>query len=361
MSEIKAKSAKSTVWLAVLGIAILAGLYTTYKVVTEGLTIYGANDQVVWTLPLAAYTFFSLMSAGSALVATLPQVLGFQQFVTLTKRTTVLSIAALVAAFICMFLELGNPWHMLSYITSPNPSSSLWGLGVLYLLQFVFLLIMFWRLNKGKSFKWLAIFVFGLAVLSSTTLGSTFGLVEARSFYFGEFMPIYFLLNALLSGLAVIILANLFQKIGHVEDLDKLLRIVLGVALIFFVWRTFVGLYASSPEFESFKHMFGTWMYQVEFWLGLALPFLLLLVPTFREMVWARFSAAGLVLAGIFVRSLLLVESGLSIPGDPRLTGVPGFVTVSYTVWEWLAFVFALAVLFLLYTIGDKYFNLETA
>jgi molybdopterin-containing oxidoreductase family membrane subunit len=365
MAEVKGNNTRYIAWLVILGLAILAGLFATYKVLTEGLTMYAANDTVVWTLPLVAYTFFSLLSAGSALVAAFPQVLGILQYDALIKRATMLAVGALIAAFVCMFLELGSPWKMISYITSPNPSSSLWWLGVLYLMQLVFLVIMLWRLKKGQSVKVLSILVFLMAIACATTLGSTFGLVEARSFFFGEFMPVYFLLNASLIGLAVTLLvckivsseknASLFDELG------KILQFALGVTLIFFIWRNIVGSYASSQEYEVAKHMTGTFLYQVGLWLGLVLPFLLLILPALKKTLWAQIAAAGLVLVGEFVRIILYVESGLSIAGDPRLNGLPSFATTSYTVWEWLVVVFALAVLMLLYTLGEKYFKLEAA
>ncbi|MBC8505515.1 MAG: polysulfide reductase NrfD [Anaerolineales bacterium] len=365
MAENTQATRKYYVWVSILGIAILAGLVTAFQVFTKGLGIYGGNDTLVWTLPIAAYVFFALTSTGLTLVASIPTVFGVKQFDLVAKRAIYLAIASLIAAFISLGLDLGSLSNLIHFLTSPNMASPMWWMGALYVLEVILLGVKFWRMQvsdlTSRFYTVLSVLAFLVAIAASSTLGVVFGSIEARPSFFGEFMPVYFLLNALLSGLAVIILSNLIKKIDPVEDFSNLLRVVLGLALILFVWRTFVGLNANSPEYASFKHMSGTWLFQVEFWLGLVLPFLLLLVPVFRDKVWAKFATAGLVLAGLFVRGLLLVESGLSIPGDPRLTGVPGIATVSYTVWEWLVFVFALAVLFLLYTIGDKYFDLETA
>lgn len=145
MSANSNRSTRSVVWIAILLIAILAGLFTTYKVLTNGLVLYSANDVIVWTLPLAAYVFFSLSSAGLALVASFPIVFGLERYMPFVKRAVVLSLAALTAAMVSMFLELGTPWHIIAYFISPNPMSSLWWLGILYPLQLVFLVVFFLR------------------------------------------------------------------------------------------------------------------------------------------------------------------------------------------------------------------------
>ena len=53
-------------WIGLLGLGILLGLWTTFKVYTVGFTVYAKTDVLVWTLPLSTYIFFSLTSAGLA-------------------------------------------------------------------------------------------------------------------------------------------------------------------------------------------------------------------------------------------------------------------------------------------------------
>lgn len=364
------KSPQFILWMAALVIALLAGFFTAYKVFTEGQVLYGATDTHVWTLPLAAYTFFSLVSAGLALVASGIMVFGFDQYKPLVKRTVFLAIVSILAAFACMLLELGSPGNAVNFVTSPNPQSSLWWLSVLYTLHIVILVVTLWQLLAGKSGKVLGYVMFLLALVASSALGSTFGLVEARPVYFGEFLPIYFILRALLSGLAVILLIGLalayFTKSEKdsslFDELAKPFSAVVGIALIFFIWRSIVGSYAYSPEYNAFKHAMGTWPYQFELWLGLVVPLGLMIIPQFRKTVWAKVTAAALALVGVFAGSVQLLESGLSIPATGRAAvDFPVLEAAHYPVWEWLVVVFGLAVLLFLFTLGEQFLKLESA
>lgn len=360
------------IWIVVLAIAVLAGLYTTYMVLTTGHVLYSANDVVVWTLPLAVYAFFGLTSAGLALLASIPLVFKIQRYEPTAKRATLLAIAALLAAFVSMFLELGSPWNLLNFLISPNPSSTLWWLGILYAFYLVFLVAMLWSMRAGKSSRGLSVPVFVFAILIPSTLGATFGLTEARPIYFGEFLPVYFPATALLTGLAVFILVSLafyrFARSGLSEaqatlynELAKILGVVIGITLLLFVWRSIVGLYAAAPEYEAFKRLVSSWPYHVQLWLGLVVPLILMAMSTIRQTTAGKVAASVLVLLGVFVGLVVLVESGLVAPIGPFAVEIPTLVIPIHTIWEWLVVAFAFAVMLLLYTLGERFLKLDKA
>lgn len=357
------------VWIAILLIGVVVGLFTTYRVVTTGLVLYSANDVIVWTLPLATYAFFSLTSVGLALTASIPLVFDIEQYKPLGKRAVILALAALVAAMVSMFLELGTPWHIYAYFTSPNIKSSLWWLGVFYPLQLVFLIILFQKLRAGKGHKPYGLIVLLLAIAIASTLGSTFGFTEARPIFYGPFMPIYFLLTAILDGLAALLLVSLVlyrlrgadHQEGAADVYDGLARyfgVVIGLSLLFFVWRTFMGLYANSPEYAGVKQAIGLPAYQFTLWLGLVVPLVMMIFPGVRQTLWGKITAGVLVLWGAFTANVLIIEWGMVVPPGPRATQFPRLVTPTYTIWEWLVFVFALAVGLLLYSLGERYLQL---
>ncbi|RME99465.1 MAG: hypothetical protein D6768_15010 [Chloroflexi bacterium] len=372
METTKNSSPLYIIWLAILGIVVLAGLYTTYQVLKTGHILYSANNIVVWTLPLATYAFFSLTSAGLALIASIPLVFKMQRFESIATRAILLSIAALLAAGVSMLLELGEPWHVVNFLTSPNPMSTLWWLSVLYSIFLILLLVMLWRLRAGKSSRILSILVFALAILIPSTVGATFGLTEARPIYFGEFLPIYFPVTALLSGLAAFMLVSLayYQISGAgqsgaqtslLDDLAKILGAAIGINLLFFAWWSVVGLYASAPEYEAFRQLVSSWPYHVQLWLGLVVPLVLMVVPSVRRSIGGKVAACALVLLGVFVGLVVVVESGLVVPIGPFAVEIPTFVIPNHTIWEWLVVAFAFAVMMLLYTLGEKYLKPGTA
>lgn len=183
-------------------------------------------------------------------------------------------------------------------------------------------------------------------------------------------MPIYFLLTALLNGLAVFTLvtlvyyqvteADLSEEITTLyNQLGQVFSVVIGVSLIFFIWRTVMGLYAYSPEYNGVKHMIRLLPYQFSVWLGSAVPLIMMVIPAIRKSLWGKITAAALVVLGGFTTNILIVEWGMVVPPGPRITQFPELASPSYTPWEWLVFVFALAVALLIYTVGEQYFELE--
>ena len=137
------KSIKVQLWYGFLGLGLLIGLFTVYKVFTVGFVLYAKTDILVWTLPIAAYVFFSLTSTGLAFVSSLPVVFGMKRYQPIEKRTALLEIAVLLAGFTCLLLHLGSPWNVIYFALSPNVASPLWWLAVLYGIYLALLLASF--------------------------------------------------------------------------------------------------------------------------------------------------------------------------------------------------------------------------
>jgi molybdopterin-containing oxidoreductase family membrane subunit len=359
-------------WIVLLAIALLGGLVTAYKVLTVGHVIYGGNDVLFWTLPLATYMFFALTSTGLTFVASIPLVFGIKRYEPVAKRAVFLAIAALIAAFVSLLLETGSPLNMINYLTSPNLTSTLWWMGMLYGSYLALLLAMFWKMHTGNASKALGIVAFGFAVAASSTLGASIGLTEARPAFFGAFTPVYFLLTALLGGLAAFVLFSLVRQqlarsplpesqTALYNELGRIFGFVIGITLLFFIWRTIVGLSATYPGFGAFKYIVSSWPFRFELWLGLVVPLILMLVPSVRAGVIGKLTASTLVLLGLFSQRMELLLTGQIMPDGPMAVGLPEIVSYTPTIWEWLVVASALAAMLLLYTLGERYLKLAAA
>ena len=119
-------------WLGLIGVAILAGLYAGFRLLTEGHYLFNANDVLMWSLPLGVYIYLALTSTGLTLLASLPLVFGVKKFEPLAKRLVFLAIATLAGGFVSIGLELGDIFHMFYIIISPNFSSPIWWMGFIY-------------------------------------------------------------------------------------------------------------------------------------------------------------------------------------------------------------------------------------
>lgn len=367
------KSFKVQLWYGLLGLGILLGLITLYRVFTTGFVLYAKTDILVWTMPVAAYVFFSLTSSGLAFVSSIPVVFGIKRYQPIEKRTAYLELAVLIAAFSCLLLHLGSPWNVFYYIFSPNFSSPLWWLGMLYGVYFVVLLLSFWQMHTASVSRTLGTLTFIIAIGTATVLGWLFGFPEARPVHSANFLAMYFPLTGFASALAAVLLISLvYHHFSNTplsqgdknlyEDIGSLFGLVLAVTLIFFIWRTIIGgISASALEFSGFRHMLSSGWYHLALWIGLIIPLLLVAIPSLRKATWSKILASALFLAGMFAGRVEMVLSGLVMPTGPKAEAQPPFVSYWPTIWEVFVFVFAIALLLLIYTVGERHLKLAAS
>ena len=362
---------KGRLFIGVLSLGILAGLITTFRVFTTGFVLYAKTDILVWTLPVAAYIFFSLTSAGLAFVSSIPLVFNIKRYEVIEKRIVFLEIAVLCAGFICLILHLGSPWNVFYFLLSPNLASPLWWLATLYGIYLVVLLASFWKIHTAHASKALGTVVFLIAIGTSTALGWLVGMTDARPALNPSFLPVYFPVTAFACGLAATLLFSLAssyfseapmsaERTALFNEIAKVFGVVIGVTLVLFIWRSITGAISSSViEFAAFRHMVGSLSYQTELWLGLVVPFILMVLPSVRITTWGKVVASTSLLFGMLAGRLELVLTGEIMPMGPMAEGIPEFVSYFPTISELLVAIFALAVMLLLYTLGDRHLNLD--
>jgi molybdopterin-containing oxidoreductase family membrane subunit len=226
-------------------------------------------------------------------------------------------------------------------------------------------------MHTARNSKGLGIFTFIVAIATSTALGWLFGLPDARPAFSANFLAMYFPLTGFGSALAAVLLFSLayhhFARIPLSEgdrklygDLSKLFGLVMAFSLVFFLWRTIVGgVSATAVEFAGFRHMLGSGWYHLALWVGLVIPLLLIAMPSLRTATWGKVTAAVLFLVGMFAGRLELVLSGLVMPTGPKAEGQPPFISYWPTIWEVFVFVFALAVMLFIYTLGERNLKLS--
>lgn len=363
---------KYYLWIGLLGLGIVLGLFTIFRVYTVGFSLYAKTDVLVWTLPLSTYIFFSLTSAGLAFVSSFPVVFKIQRYAEIEKRTVYLEIAVLMGSFVCLLMHLGSPLNVIYILFSPNPASPLWWLALLYSAYFVLLLSAFWRIHTGTMSRTLGMMIFMIAIFTSTTLGWLLGMTDARPTLNASFFSFYFPLTGLASGMASLILATMVYSSLSNKPLStesealfyefaRLMGIVTGVITILFLWRTISwGISSTAIEFGAFKHMIGSILYNIEFWLGLVIPTLLMVVPKVRATISGKITASVLLLVGMFSGRLEFVLSGVVRPLGQMAEGRPEFVSYMPTIYEVFVSLFGFAVILLIYSLGERYLKLET-
>ncbi|MBI9053809.1 MAG: polysulfide reductase NrfD [Bacteroidales bacterium] len=371
------KNGKSFIlWLGFLGIFLALGAFAALRLYTQGSdAVFHADDSVPWTLLIASYVFFVLTSTGATIVASLSMVFGFTKFDPMVKRAIFIGLISLVAGFLSMGLELGDPLHMFYYFLTPNFKSPIWWMGAFYMSLLIILSIKFWQIHKGigsvKLRKILSITALILEIAALTTLGSVFGFIEARPTYFGEFIQVYFLFSSIISGISAIFFFSLIvYKLKYngipeslksmFESLSKIFGAFIGITLLFSIWRILIGLYANRPEFDALHYIIDTWHYRVEIFIGLMVPFAIMIIPNFRKTFTGKLLAAILVFIGLGIERMNMVMLGQIRPIFPQFLESKHIISYFPTFWEWAIAMFSLALMIFLYSLGEKYLKLET-
>ena len=369
-----AKKGLFSTWMAILGLAVLIGLYTTYRLFADGHVLFNTNDVIIWSLPLGVYIYLALASSGLTILAALPLVFGIRKYEPFAKRLVFLAIATLCGAFVSIGLELGNVFHMIYIMLSPNFSSPIWWMGAIYSVELVVLIVKFALMHKGdwhSGFsKLLATVSFLLALLAPLMIGSIFGITESRVTYFGPVMSIYCLLMAFMSGTALFLfyslIVNKLIENGVAAELYNEIAMIFtyatGVVVGFTLLKFAIESATVVPEFlvyHQFEHAFGTFRgFHTEVLLGLYLPFVLLLIPAVRASVGGKIVASLLILIGTLLMHMEILLAGQSHPVGPKAEQYPEFIKYFPSIWEFLVFLFALAIMLILYTLGERYLKL---
>ena len=369
----------STALMALLGVGVVAGTAAIIYVLSVGhLHAYNLTREVPWGILISTYVFFVVSSTGLCLVSSLGHVFGIKQFEIIGKRAILLAILTLLVGFGTIAMELNHPFRMIIWVMlNPNLASPIWWMGTLYGIYLVLLCVEFYALMKHKHKLAATIGLLGFiaAVTAHSNLGAVFGLLEARPFWHGSFLPIYFILSAMVSGgalLAMIIyLNNTFRgrKIpaderNFMQSLGKLQALLLGILIFFVVWKIIPGLYGSPPgKFEATMAML-TGPLSVNFWLfevliGLAIPFAILINKRTRT-AFGVMLAGVLSTVGIFFMRYDLVVAGQLVPmrvdkaenASPLLQYVPSPAEITIVIG-------AICLCVLLYVFAERKLDLK--
>jgi molybdopterin-containing oxidoreductase family membrane subunit len=220
-------------------------------------------------------------------------------------------------------------------------------MGTLYGAYMFFMIIEFILLllnhHKYAMYAGLSGLISGIAAHSN--LGAILGMLHAREYWYGPYMPIYFIASAMASGCAAIIFFTyLGYKVNNekldkpmeraLEVVSKLCTLLLAVIMFFTTWKIITGFAASSGKIEAIRALLSG-PYSTNFWLfevliGMLSPFILLLISKGKN-INMMFTASALMIIGIFFMRYDLVVVGQIVPSFHEL-GVNDFPhLLSYT------------------------------
>ncbi|NLA41864.1 MAG: polysulfide reductase NrfD [Smithella sp.] len=353
---------------------VVAGIHSVYIVGSRHA--YGTTREIPLAMLIATYAFFVITSTGLCLVSSIGHIFGVERFMPIAKRAVLLSVITIMSGFLVIGLELENPFRLAVYLfLSPNFTSNIWWMGVLYAFEVVLLILEFTFIlldkHKASVVAGLLGILFGIAAISN--LGGVFAMLNGREFWYGPYLPIFFIASAFLMGCAAVIFFTVLAYCVHREPLDrsmadslaavgKLAGVMLAVTMFFTIWRM-VTLAVGGTHGMLVRDALVSGPFAFNFWalevgLGMILPFALVLWSAGKR-IGPLFLASALVIFSSFFMRLDMVVAGQIVPlywelGVREYTGLHTYSPAWHEILVVLAGVGLTGAAFLL---GEKVFQ----
>jgi len=374
----------SNIWLGLFLVLSALGIYGVGNIIINGhANTLGVTRTVPWGILISSYEFFVVASVGLCLISSMGYAFGIDRYKLIARRSIVLAIATLLCGFGIIGLELGHPFRMLIYsVTSPNLHSPVWWMGTLYGLYLVCMIILLYFLftKNYKSAQAVGLIGFFTAIAANANMGAVLGLLEARPFWHGPFLPIYFILSALIVGSAMILIiisiahggqSRLPEKFTELsKGVSKILGLLLGIMIVFEIIKIIASTYGMPPEkYEAMKVLlngelsFNFWFFEVM--LGMIIPFLIIIFTKGNNIKATLVASISAVIGSFFMRYDLVIAGQLypmraATPGaGVQGATANGFVTYVPSFTEIAIVIGAISFCCFLYLAAERFLNLN--
>ena len=292
--------------------------------------LYNIEHEMPLGILIALYFYLTGLSAGSFIISTLAYGFGMIKFKPLGKIGVVLATGLLVVAPMILLFDLEQPlrfWHLILYLRITSPIT--WGTFLLSLYP-VNCLVYGYFMFKGdmKRTKIFGLIGIPLALLVHGYTGFILALGKARVLWNTAIMPPIFLVSAMVSGLAMMILVVVIKDyiIQRKKDPNRELIYALGKFLVASIVLDLlligidltVLLTSHTEAYEAAMLLlngdFSLPFLGVEVFLGGIVPLFFFLSPFTRRWIPGLAFASVLVMIGILAMRYIMVVGGLSIP-----------------------------------------------
>jgi Ni/Fe-hydrogenase subunit HybB-like protein len=365
----------AVLWIALAGLVVSAA-FVFFKLGAQGHAAFNmTSNGVQWGLPIVVYDFFLLTSTGLAMIAALALLFDAADFGTIAKRCLWLAICGLAGGVTALFLELGYPLRSLWAIPlNMQTQSPLFWKVLFIVLYVVVLLLMVGRVSRpgwsGRSIRGLALVLLFAAMGVTMIAGSVFGMMAMRPFWFGGGIPVAFLIESALGGLAFALFFT-YMAYGFRQDrlpagvralftgrMPAVFASVIVLHVLFVGARVVAGLWSNADGLQVWSHVVASPLFQFEIWLGLVAPLLLMLSPGLRTKGGVQVVAAALVMLALFIARYSFIIGGQLVPMF-KGSWVHGLIQYRPSIAEWALLLMAIFVANVVNAIGEKRFDLS--
>ena len=398
-------SKSEKIFLTVLVLFILAGVYALIVQIVDGHIATGMRDNVVWGIYIANFIFFIGISYAGALIS------GILHLLRVKWRTPIIRIAEIITVIstligptyilLCMG-RLDRLHHLVLFGRIQSPI--IWDVLAIstYLIGSVIFLYLaairdfavlrdypFKNKWRAKLYKLFAVDFIGnseqnqyldraldimsaiiipLAILVHSVLAWIFGMTLRPGWHSTIFAP-YFVVAAVFSGTGVLIIALwLYRKYYHLEayitkihfNYLGIILMILGALYAYFTFSEYLTSWYGSEtwEMEVLYKLFDPdeywWWFFFAAIIGVFLPIIVILIPKFRSINSITAVSVVAVLA-LWVKRYLIIIPTLETPLLPLQDMRPEYINYQPTHIEWLLTFAGIAMFCLLFYLFSKF------
>jgi tetrathionate reductase subunit C len=291
--------------------------------------LYNIIHQDAFGLNIAIYFYLTGLSAGSFILSTLAYGFGLEQYKPLGKVGVVVATIVLIIAPFFLLIHIGMPsraWHLFVYLNMASPIT--WGSFLLILYPINCIIYGYFMFKENLKLTRIFGFIgIPLAISVHGYTGFILAFGKARALWNTALMPILFLVSAVVSGIALMILVVIIKDrfFSKEKRVDRELILSLGKLMawmivfdLFLVGSDLIVLSISHSDAQAAAHLilagkFSPLFLIVENLLGKIFPFIILVVPRLRTLPWV-IVASILVVIGIFFMRYVVVVGGEFAP-----------------------------------------------
>jgi Ni/Fe-hydrogenase subunit HybB-like protein len=301
---------------------------------TDIIVTYDVQHSVAFGFLIVLFISVTGLNAGSYLASVIFTYLNKKEYLPLAKFSALMVLFLWVVAPILLLMDIGQPllfWHIFAYFDPGSPMA--WGtviLTVYPVLASVYIYYLF-RGEQEKAKRW-GLIGLPVALGSHAFVGFVLIFAQAHVFWGSSLIPIFFLLTATLSGLAMVMIFDtiryylILERTPGAQAQERLIFHHVGEALYILIFAD-LGLIlfylmklGISPDlFNKALSLVTTGNVSsldllLPIILGLLVPLGLLTIPKTARSPFAEALACSFILGGNFLMTSLIITAGQVLP-----------------------------------------------
>ncbi len=344
--------------------------------------VYPNEAEIQWSILIVLYPYITGLVAGAFIASSLYHVFGKKEVKPVARFALLTALAFLLVATMPLLTHLGHPERGIEIMFTPHLTSAMSGFGYIYSFYLIVVVLEIWlsfredivkkahnsRGWKELMYSALALFSYDIsekalhedeklakklaiigipsAVFLHGYVGFIFGGIKANPWWSTPLMPLIFLMSAIVSGIALLVLLYIASMKIRKHAIDhKCLHSLAHYLWVFLIFDVTLELleiismkYASREEVEIINRLLSDKIaftfYGVQLTMGILIPFVLLLLVGMiknRETLKMYMIAISsiLVVIGVFAMRWNVVIGGQEI--SKSLSGTLTYVPVFFS------------------------------